>query len=176
VTILVTLDLPFATCVGGTASRNWDDSPLLTEPAVACNAGTNRTNPSADFDAATDEGMALSFTLPSGVVLANLDGTLYWRAAATSGAAAWCLRTSCYASGETGDPSYNTAQCVSDTAQGTTLQRNDVAFDNITTTGCAAGERMTIEVYRDGDGTAATDSMTGDALGESLLLTLRRTQ
>lgn len=170
------MEFPFATCIGGVAARNWDDSATLTEPAASCNTGSNRVHPTADFDAAADEGVAISFVLPTGVVLGNIDLTLYWHAAATSGAVNWCYQMSCVATGETVDPSLTSVACVSDTAAGTTLQRNEASFSDITTTGCAAGERFTLQIRRDGDGSSGTDSMTGDALAETLVMTLRRTQ
>jgi len=162
-----------STCIGGTATSNFDDSPLLTEPAAACVAGTNITSARLDFDDATDEGMQISFVLPTGFT-GTVDFDFYWHGTAIVNEVVWALQTVCVADGETLDPAFNTAQTVTDTAKGTANQLNIATISTVTLTGCAAGERMFLHMFRDANNVA--DDFVGDARLVSTRLTLRRTQ
>lgn len=155
--------LPAAGCNNVTASPFWD---LFTSntPAVACITGSQTTKGVFDFDAAADEHAQITLMLPTGFT-GNIDVIIKWLAASTSGDVVWFVQTSCVADGETDDPAWNTASFVADTAKGTTLQTNDATISAITITGCAAGELFHLRWGRDGDGSLATDDMTGDARG-----------
>lgn len=169
--------LPFASCQNTTAGLLWD-SPTSNAPAAACITGTNTQKGVADFDAATDESLQMTLRLPADFTGA-IDSDLVWLAAATSGAAGWCVQLVCTADAETDDPAFpaqGAGNCVSDTAKGTTLQTNVAADTGVTATGCAAGELLHIAVSRDANGGAVTDDMTGDARGIGVELTLRRAQ
>jgi len=101
----------------------------------------------------------------------TVDANIVWYTSATAGDVVWSLQTACVAATETGDPSFNTASSVTDTAQGTTLQYNTATITTVTVTGCAAGENLYLKVYRDpgvaGDTLAATANLVG------LTLTIR---
>lgn len=165
-------EFPFAQCIGGVPSLLWDDTPLLPEPIAACNPGTNRVAPTANFDALVDEGLAFSFDLPADW-MAGVTLEVLWRAAAITGTVSWGVQTSCYGDGQTPDPSFNPPQYVSTTVAGTTLQRNRTTFSSVTMTNCLPSRRLTLQVFRDGNGSGASDTMVGDALAEGVIVTLQ---
>lgn len=162
------------TCVGGVAARGLMDSPTLTEPAAACVAGGSFGQGYADFDAAADEGGSLMFKLPK-TWAGTLDAELFWIANATTGTANFCLQTACVGSGNNNDQTPNAAQCVSTTTNGTANQENITTWTGLTTTGCDAGERMYLRLYRDGDGSQGTDSLTVDARGSYFVVIGKKT-
>ena len=153
--------------VGGQCSKD----PTLAYPAGTDASGTNTGYATLSFDAATDEGLGCRIWLPTGFT-GTVDADIFWRAAATSGDVIWAIQTICVADAETGDPAFNTASTVTDTAKGTTLQFNTAAISTVTITGCAANEIMMIRFYRDAN--AAGDSLSGDAQLLSFRLTTRR--
>lgn len=167
------IDLDAATCVGASAVNNWDDSPSLTEPAAACVSYTSTTFGVSDFDDATDEGYQVKVYLPADWTGA-LDADFVWHGAATSGAVAWAIQVACAAADDPFSVTFNTASVVSDTAIGTTNEMNVASVTGITSTGCAAGELMFVQVYRDGNGTGATDDFVGDARLLKVRLKYRR--
>ncbi len=158
-------------CQNTTAGTNFS-LPAANLPAATCITGSNINTAELLFDAGTDESMQSWLRLPTGWTGA-IDFALKWRAAATSGNVVWGLQTICVADAETSDPAFNTANTITDAAKGTTLQENDASTTGITTTGCAAGERMFFKVYRDADN--GSDTMSGDAGLLSVTFTLRRT-
>lgn len=157
----------------GTSAFTAFATPTANAPAPACATGTNTNFGTLDFDAATDESAQYHFPL-AGDWTGNIDLSFRWRAAATSGDVIWAVQTACVADGETGDPSFNTASTVTDTAKATTLQFNDASISAITVTGCAAGEELFFRIYRDAD--AGGDTMTGDAQLIWARFTTRRAQ
>lgn len=162
--------LPAAGCQASTSASFWDN--LTANPAVAaCVTGTNTQKGVLDFDAATNQFAQATLLLP-GDWVGTADVKLKWLAAATSGNVIWGIQTSCVADAETDDPSWNTASTVTDAAKGTTLQTNDASITGITTTGCAAGELLHVNIYR--DAAAGGDTMTGNARLIGIELTLRR--
>ena len=161
-----------ANCQGTTAFTAFA-TPAANAPAATCVTGTNTNYATLDFDAATDESVQYHFPLASDWT-GNIDIAFRWRAAATSGDVVWAVQTICVADGETGDPAFNTASTVTDTAKGTTLQFNDASISAITITGCAAGEELMFKLYRDAD--AGGDTMTGDAQLIHARFTTRRAQ
>lgn len=139
-------------------------------PSPVCRIGTNIIGAELEFDASTAEyGQRPVGIYPSSVT--SITAKAIWRSAATSGDVRWCIQTAFVADGASGDPSWNTAQCVNDTAQGTTLLDNSATITSaLTTTGSAAGSRWMIRIYRDAaDG---ADTMSGDALLIGIVLTI----
>jgi hypothetical protein len=153
--------------VGGACSKD----PTLAYPAGTDASGTNTGYATLSFDAATDEGVGCLIPLPIGFA-GTVDLDVMWRAASTSGDVIWAIQTICIADAETGDPAFNTASTVTDTAKGTTLQFNTANITTVTITGCVANEIMMARLYRDAN--AGGDTMTGDAQLISFRLTTRR--
>lgn len=162
--------LPTAACDNATAGPMWD---LFTAnvPSVACFTGSNSTKGVFDFDPTTAEFAQIMLKLPSDWT-DNVDVDLTWFAAATTGATRWSIQTACTAVGETDDPAWGTADDLNDTAQGTTLQTNEIAFSAIAMAGCAAGELFHLRVGR--DAADAGDTMGGDARLSFVEVTHRR--
>jgi hypothetical protein len=161
--------LPAAGCQSTTPASFWD--AFTANPATAaCVTGSNQKGV-LDFDAATDEFGQVTIMLPSDWV-STLDAKIVWFAAATSGNVVWSVQTICVADAETDDPAFNTASTVTDAAKGTTLQVNTASITGVTTTGCAAGELMHINLSRDANN--ASDTMTGDARLIGVEITMRR--
>jgi hypothetical protein len=163
-----------AACQAGVASLIWN-SPSSNAPAAVCDA-TDTVMGTADFDDTTDESIEISERLPSDFSGA-LDATFVWKAAAITGAVGWCLQIARTPDGATSNVTFiaqGAGNCVSDTAKGTTLQENAATITGVTCTSCAAGDRIKLRISRDANGSAVTDSMTGDAKLIGLELTIRR--
>jgi hypothetical protein len=156
--------IQFVACINGLALALLDDSPGMTEGAAACVTGTNTAFGVMDLDAAADETTGqFRVKLPANVIIASgITATVGWFANTTSNAASVCVRTACVAATEALDPAFNTGTCVS-TATNGTANRLNVSSITLDLTGCAAGETLFGEVYRDGNGSQATDSLTTDA-------------
>lgn len=155
---------PVATCQNATASANFD-IPTSNAPTATCDTGTNTQKAYLAFNDTTDQSFQDHIILPVGFV--SFDVSLRWKAAATTGAAGWCVQLIRVPDGATSDPAFPAqaaGNCVSDTAKGTTLQENVATIAGVTCTSCAVGDHVYIRVSRDADGGAVTDSMTGDAL------------
>lgn len=178
--ILTTVEriwLPAARCDDTTPASLWD-TPTADAAAAACMTGSNVQKGVLDFDDSTDEFAQRTLELPADWTGA-IDARFEWLAAATSGAVGWCAQLVCVADGETDDPAFPaqaSGNCVSDTAKGTTLQKNTASKAGVTATGCAAGETLHVQLSRDADGGAVTDDMSGDAHLIGVELTLRRAQ
>lgn len=159
-TLTIETSLPAAGCDGSTPGTGWN-LPASNAPSKVCIAGTNTLNAALQFDAATDESIQTSMRLGAAWTGA-IDAIIRWRAAATTGDVVWGIQTACVATGESGDPSFNTASTTTSTANGTTLRHTDTStIASISITGCAAGETLFVRVYRDAD--AGGDTMSGDA-------------
>lgn len=157
-----------AAVAGGTCS-----TPASNAPAPTAVVGTNTIYAVYAFDPTTDESNQCRLILPADFTGA-IDWDLVWRSAATTGDTVWAIQTICVADAETGDPAFNTASTITDTAKGTTLQFNTASTTGITITGCAANEIMFLKFFRDAD--AGGDTMTGDAQLISFRLKMRRAQ
>ncbi len=160
-----------ALCQNATASSDW--SLPATDPAVAtCDSGTNTQKATLDF---ADGVLVLSaqrtIALPADFTGA-IDVRIKWYTSAIAGDVVWQVATTCVADAETGDPAFNTASTVTDTAKGTTLQYNDAAIAGVTATGCAAGEMLYLKVVR--DPAHASDTLAATARLVGLEITLRR--
>ena len=170
-TIPFKLSLEAAICQNATAVTAW--STPTTNPAVgACITGTNTQRGVLDFaDGANALSVQRQLQLPADFTGA-IDALLVWHTTATSGDVVWQLQTICVADAETGDPAFNTASTVTDTAKGTTLQFNTATIAGVTTTGCAAGEVLFLKLTR--DPVHASDTLAATARLVSLELTVRR--
>jgi len=155
-----------------TASSLGFSTPTSNAPTAACVTGTNSQYAVAEFDADTDESVQDHFGL-SASWTGNIDLTIKWRIAATTGDVVWAVQTACVADGESLDPAWNTASTVTDTAQGTTLRMNSATMSAVTVTGCAAGEELFFRLYRDANN--GSDTVAGDAFMVSAQWTVRNT-
>lgn len=170
--------LPAAGCNNVTATSFWD---LFTSavPAPACITGSNTTKGVLDFDPTTDQAAQSSITLPSDWT-GNIDAKIkYLTGTGDANTIGWCVQLVCVADAETDDPAFPAqaaGNCVSDTNKGTANQTNDATITSVSASGCAAGELMHIQLSRDANASAVTDSFTGNARLIGLELTLRRTQ
>ena len=179
--VITTVDkvwLPAAGCNNTTVTPFFD---LFTSntPVAACITGSNTTKGVLDFNAAADENVQSSITLPSDWTGAIDVKIKYLTGTGDANAIGWCVQLICVADAETDDPAFPAqaaGNCVSDTNKGTANQTNDATITGVTATGCAAGELMHIQVSRDANGSAVTDSFLADARFIGLELTLRRAQ
>lgn len=142
-----------------------------SDPAVAnCVTGSNTQKLVMDFaDGASTLSMQRELRLPSDWTGA-IDATFKWYTSATSGAVVWQIATICVADAATGDPSFNTASTVTDTAKGTTNQYNDATISGVTATGCLAGNVLYIRVFRDPTNGSDTLAATARLVGVELVL------
>lgn len=154
-----------AGCQASTAGAIYN-LPTANAPAPTCE-GSNTRLATLDFDDTTDESFSLRWVLPSGYQASTGITVIFrWKAAATSGAVGWCAQLVRVPDAATSDPALPAqaaGNCVSDTAKGTTLQENVATITNATCTSCVAGDAVNVVISRDGNGSAVTDSMTGDA-------------
>ena len=164
---------------GGTAAAPyllWN-TLATNAPTPTCAAGVTETtllDCYATFpDSDGDYSLQVPFFLPSDWT-GNIDLKLKWKAAATSGDVVWQATMVCRADAEINDAAFNSANTVTDTAKGTTLQLNDASITSMTTTGCSAGELATLKVFR--NRTNGSDTITGTVLLEGVEVTLRRAQ
>jgi hypothetical protein len=170
-TTIEKLSLEAAICQNATAVTHW--STPTTNPAVAaCVTGSNTQRGVLDFaDGANALSVQRQLVLPADWTGA-LDAVLVWHTTATAGDVVWQLATVCVADAETGDPAFNAASTVTDTAKGTTLQFNTASLSSITTTGCAAGEVLFLKLTR--DPAHASDTLAATARLVALELSVRR--
>jgi len=165
------LILPAAGCDDTTATTFWDRPADANAPDAACVAGTNVRKGVLDFiDGATNSAQQ-TLWLPSDWT-GNVDVEVKWFSTATSGSVVWQIQTSCVADGETDDPSWNTADTITDAAKGTANQMNDASVSAIAMTGCAAGELWHLLILR--DPTHASDHLGATARLYQVALTVRR--
>jgi hypothetical protein len=91
----------------------------------------------------------------------NIEVTVYWYAAATSGSTVWAVQTTgVTADTELYDLALGAAQTKTDAAVGTANRLNSATFTAFSP-GWSAGEEIIFKVYRDADD--GSDNMTGDA-------------
>ncbi len=162
----VKLWFPMAACQDATATLIWD-TPTSNPAVAACITGTNTQKGVAEFaDGANSLSVQYTALLPDDwTSTGGVDVKFKWLTSATTGSVVWQIATSCVADAETDDPSFNTANTVTDAAKGTANQTNDATITGITMTGCAAGELLHIKVLRDpahaSDNLAATARLIG---------------
>ena len=177
--VITTVAKIYLPAAGGTVAAPgllWD-ALASNAPTAVCSAGSTETTLlrcTADFpDADGDYSLQQAFMLPSDWT-GNIDLKFMWKAAATSGDAVWQAALVCRADGEADDAAFNTANTVTDTAKGTTLQLNTASIASMTTTGCAAGELAHLKVFR--NRTHASDTITGTISLVGVEVTARRAQ
>jgi hypothetical protein len=146
-------------------------TPSTGAPVPACVTGSNVLAAVLQFEDTATETVQDHFRYPASITAVAL--TIKWRTSVTSGNVVWQLATACVADAETVDPSWNTAQTVTDAAKGTTLQTNDATISSVTTTGCAAGEEMFFRFFR--DPAHASDTLGATAELISLAFEITRT-
>lgn len=169
-TLPITMTFSAGTCQNATASHAFNTE--ATAPTATCVTGTNTIQGVLQYpDSDGDYDIQANFPLPADWTGA-IDLLVKWRAVATTGDVVWQVQTVCVADGETSDPAFNSAQTITDTAKGTTLQDNEASLTSVTTTGCAAGERLFFRFRRNRTHASDTIANTLDLI--SLRWTLRR--
>lgn len=165
-TVYNTKEFELVGCQAGVAGHIWN-TPSTNAPAAACDpTNTNTIKGYASFDDTTDEYIDASMRLPAGYVPGSLEFIWHWKATETAGAAGFCTQIVRVPDGTTSDqalPAQGTGNCVSDAAKGTTLQENRATNTNPNCTSCTGGDELKLRFSRDANGSAVTDSMTGDA-------------
>lgn len=146
-----------------------DGSASNAGPALLVLAGTE-ANPKkqlkiAAFDAATDEHLWFQFPMPS-----NYKETpvvkLHWMANATANKCAWGARLAAITPGDADTPVEHAeaaAAVVSAEVNTTEARRLIETTLEPNADSVAGGDLCELLIYRDADGTAATDSLTVDA-------------
>jgi hypothetical protein len=148
-----------AGCNNAAASASLD-LPTTNAPTPTCH-GTTYTWGTLDFDHATAKKASFSFRLPLGWT-GNIDVGLDWFTSAITNTNKWTIESACLVEGTTDAtaPSFNTAQTITTTSNGTTNVLTRSAQAAITTTGCAAGNIIILRVGRDvTDTNTSTDSL-----------------
>lgn len=158
-----------ATCQMGAASTGLV-LPTSGYPTPVCIQGSNVTTAALDF--ADTESQSVQGQLILAGTVSSIDIQLKWRTTATSGSVVWQLQTACVADGETGDPTWNTAQLIVDAAKTTALQHNDAALSGVDLTGCASGKTMYWRLLR--DPAHASDTINAAAQLLSILWVINR--
>lgn len=167
--------IPAGRCDNATASSPEWSFPTTNPGVPACVTGTNTQKGVLDFaDGANSLSAQWQLLLPSDWKTGGLDVTLVWFTTAIAGNVVWQVGTICVADAETGDPAFNTASTVTDTAKGTTLQFNTALISNVTLTGCVAGEVLHLKVFR--DPAHASDTLAATARLVGIELRLKRGQ
>lgn len=158
---------PPAVCQNATATLA-HSTPTSNPATAACVTGTNTQYAVAAFADSADQSIQYHFPLHSDFT-GTVDFYGTWRTSATTGDFKLNVQTICVADGETGDPAFNTATTITDTAKGTTLQFNALSATSVTITGCAVSEEMFVKLTRD-----STDSLTATADLISFRMVVRR--
>lgn len=166
ITLPFKLWLPCAGTNGATPGTIWD-LPTSNPAVPASTIGTNVIQGYLAFADAADLSAQYTWMIPSDWVGA-VDATFVWFTTATSGDVVLQIATGAVADGETNDPAFNTANTVTDTAKGTTLQINTCLINGITMTGAAAGKLLHIKVSRNSAHASDTLAATANLIGVEL--------
>ncbi len=168
-TVLAPQWLDSGYCQNATAVLSWS-TPTTNPGVAACVTGANTQKLVVDFaDGANTLSLQRELKLPSDWT-STVDAKITWYTTATAGDVVWQLATICVADLETGDPAFNTASTVTDTAQGTTNQYNLATITGVTVTGCAAGETLYLRFFRDPTNGSDTLAATARLVGVELVL------
>lgn len=139
--------------------------PTTNAAVPACDTGTNVFSAYLGYNDTTDQSYHGSFRLPTGYS-GGIDWLFrYKMATATTGAVGWCVQLVRLPTGAAGDPAFPAqaaGNCVSQTVPATAGLEAEATITNATCTSCVAGDRVFFRVSRDADGTAVTDTATGD--------------
>jgi len=173
VTITDFIDIPTAICSNAVAWSNWDlNTPATDSPNYVCVGGfSNGPVGYLEYGDGSNQYGYNRLKLPIDWTGA-IDLTVAWFTSATTGNVRFGLQTACIAVGESLDAAWNTAQYVTDAAQGVTIRHNTLTFSSVTTTGCAAGEMFKFRLLREpGD---AADTIAASAAVTEVTFTIRR--
>lgn len=176
ITTVSEVNLPVVLCDQTTGTLGWHTVDA-NKPTATCSAGgTNTTmiRGVADFpDSDGDYSIQHALWLPD-----DLTGTIsahfMWRTSATSGDVVWQLQTACTADNEVDDVAWNTAQTVTDTANGTANRLNTAMISSVTLTGCTAGGQFRFKVLR--NRTHGSDTLAAVPSLANFKLKMRRAQ
>lgn len=158
--------IPAAGCSNSTASTVFD-LPTSNAPTPSCYGTSPHRFAALDF---ADGGSALTgeinLLLPSDRTSGFTAKFIWFSGSTSTNGVTWTLATVCVA--DTEDvvaPTLNSTQTVSKANNATANTQNSASISSVTTTGCAAGEVMTLRIGRDptdgGDTLAATASLIG---------------
>lgn len=168
-TVIAPIWLDSGYCQNATAVLNWS-TPTTNPGVAACVTGSNTQKLVVDFaDGANTLSIQRELKLPSDWT-STVDANITWYTSATAGDVVWQLATICVASLETGDPAFNTASTVTDTAQASANQYNLATITGLTVTGCAAGETLYLRFFRDPTNGSDTLAATARLVGVELIL------
>ena len=181
-------DFEWQTCGGGSDTNAqkvfvWPASatlPLETAdsiPPITKDAGTNVDQLAVAFDDSTDECRTVNFEVPPDVASGTVTFHVKWySAAATSGSTMWDIRhNGGVAEGVDPDQALTTVSAASDAAQRTPRMITVTSWtETIANLGWAASDQVDMEVCRDGNGTAGTDNLVGDALATQFSVDIPR--
>jgi hypothetical protein len=168
------IEFQAAGCDGSTASAAFD-LPTSSAPAKSCQGTSPHRFGTLDFADGSALTSSVRFLLPSDwTSTGGIDIKFIWSSGSTStNSVVWTVQTACVADGEdTANPTYNSAQNVSDANNATANTRNSVSQTSITITGCAAGETLYMKLGRDPNN--GSDTLAATALLHSVELTIRR--
>ncbi len=139
--------IPAAGCNATTGANSWD-LPTSSAPAANC-YGTSYRFGALDYDDAGDESATFHFMLPTGWTGA-IDYKAWALVNGTTQSFKQTVATTCVAISEDAlNPSFNTAQTITQASPGTANLLFTFSQAAITTTGCSAGEMFIVKVGRD---------------------------
>lgn len=145
------ISFPAANCQLGAAATGFV-LPASNYPTATCITGSNVITGALSFaNVGTASTQSVQGKIPLEGVVTSINVKGKWRTSATSGSVVWQVQAACVADAETNDPSFNTAQAITDAAKGTTLQSNDFSLTGLTLTGCSTGETLYFKFFRDAD-------------------------
>lgn len=167
------INMSAANCLAGTCAVGFT-TPASTGPTATAHTGTNTIYGTADFPNTDANPYSVQghFRLPPDW-LGTIALGIKWMTSATTGSVVWQMQGICVTDAETADPSFNTAQTVTDAAKGTTLQWNNTSIASLTVTGCAADEEYLFKFFRDSSN--GSDDLAATAQLVALQFKLTRT-
>ena len=166
-TAIIVREFPAAVCqsAAGSLALNVASAYSPTPNCFISGTGGGVVLGVADFSDSATYALQGSFLLPATFSSIDFRTSFLTAQTNTSLNAVTQLQTGCVGDGEGIDVTWNTAQTVTSAAKGTANQLIVASISNITTTGCASGDRLYWRVYRDpthaSDTLAATASYTG---------------
>jgi hypothetical protein len=161
-----------AVCQAGTASLGFSHYSS-SGPTASCTMSTSTVVGMASFVESSTGTVQDHFKLPA-TWTGAISADIVWTSTATSGDAVWQIRTACVADAELANPTWNTANTVTDTTKATASQYNTASIASLTTTGCASDEEFFFELFREMN--HASDTLASTANLISLRFTVRSTQ
>lgn len=128
----------------------------------------NNRRPALAFDASTDETCYWTFAVPQGFTGTMTAIVTYCMASATANAVGFQIAVEAITDGDATDTDATTSFDTVNNSASTTVPATAGYIDQISITltnqdGAAVGDYIRISLNRDADGSAITDSATGDA-------------